>query len=214
MRHGPGVDDAAAGLDRLVGHDGDAAVGDVGLELGRLDDLVGVEAHDQVLAGCGQAQGPSDGRRDGAVDLGQLVVEQGAGELDGQRRRVLLDDGDGVGPAGLDGGGGLVQRVGALAQGLLARRLPAHPGGFEPGPVPVLVPLSSGGVDPLGRGLVLRLRRDGRSTVLDVQGGGLGVLDGAAAQDAGGTSGARPRPAAAAACGGPGLRRQGHRHLA
>ncbi len=64
MRHGPASMTQPPRCDRFVGHHGDPAVGDIGLEVGHLDDLVGVEAHDQVLARRGQAQGPADGRRD------------------------------------------------------------------------------------------------------------------------------------------------------
>ena len=56
------------------------------------------------------------------VGLGELVVDQGASDSTAKRRCILLDDGDGIGPARLDGSHGQVQGVGSLAQRTLGGR--------------------------------------------------------------------------------------------
>ena len=199
---GAGVDDAAAPLDRFVGHHGDPAVGHVGLELGRLEDLFGVETHDQVVAGCGQAQGAADGGRDQAVGQGELVVDQGAGELDGERRRVLLHHGNGVGPAGLDGRGGLVQGLGALAQRVQARSsADARP--------PRARPRSRRRTPPGGPP---RARSDGDWCLGDVGLAAFSTCSVAGWACSTARRAGRGRPVRAPLW--PGLRRQGHRHPA
>jgi hypothetical protein len=110
-----------------------------------------VEAHHQGLAGGGQRQCAANRGRHLVLGDGQLVVDEGPGELDGERRGVLLRHGDGVGPTSRHGGRRLAERFGPTTHGLGLRGLGLTTGGLHTGLVPLVERLAPDFLEPFSR---------------------------------------------------------------